>query len=94
LPRKGNLGGKFFGKPRLILGSSADYDNDDKTYIKRILFIAETQTGNGSKQFVCSLVRCREGEVDPKGSSLLARHKQVGLVPHRLFVLIAQMMQI
>jgi hypothetical protein len=30
LPRTGNLGGKFFGKPRLILGCSDD-DDDDET---------------------------------------------------------------
>jgi hypothetical protein len=27
--RTRDLGGKFFRKPRLILGCSADYDNDD-----------------------------------------------------------------
>jgi hypothetical protein len=29
LPRTGNLGGMFFGKLRLILGCSADYDDDN-----------------------------------------------------------------
>jgi hypothetical protein len=29
LPRTGNLGGKFFGKPSLILGCSVDYGDDD-----------------------------------------------------------------
>jgi hypothetical protein len=29
VPRTGNLGGTFFGKPRLILGCSAEYDDDE-----------------------------------------------------------------
>jgi len=28
LPRTGNLGGKFLEKPKLILGCSADYDDE------------------------------------------------------------------
>jgi hypothetical protein len=30
LARTATLAGKFFGKPRLILGCSADYDDDDE----------------------------------------------------------------
>jgi hypothetical protein len=30
LPRTVNLGEQFFAKPRLILGCSADYDDDEQ----------------------------------------------------------------
>jgi hypothetical protein len=42
-PRTGNLGGKFFGKPRLILGCITDYDDDTcKIKVKDLSFLQDS----------------------------------------------------